>query len=80
MGKLIGNCILPPGADPAEPQTRTAVGRRCGILGIGANLLLVGMKLAAGLLAGSVAVVADALNNLSDAASSLLTLLGFHLA
>ena len=80
MGNLIGNHILPPGADPAEPQIRTAVGRRCGVLGICANLLLVCLKLAAGWLAGSVAVVADALNNLSDAASSLLTLLGFRLA
>ena len=66
--------------DPAEPQVRTAVGRRCGVLGICANALLVALKLAAGLLSGSVAAVADAVNNLSDAASALLTLLGFRLA
>ena len=80
METLIERRILPPGADPADPQIRTAVGRRCGILGICANVLLVAAKLTAGLLSGSVAAVADAVNNLSDAASALLTLLGFRLA
>ena len=63
-----------------QPKARAAVGRLCGAVGIGANLLLFGGKLTAGLLAGSVSVAADAMNNLSDASSSIVTLLGFKLA
>lgn len=57
-----------------------AVGRLAGITGIVCNILLFLIKLVAGLLSGAVSIVADALNNLSDAASSLVTLLGFQLA
>ena len=57
-----------------------AVGRLAGITGILCNSLLFGIKLVAGLLSGAVSIVADALNNLSDAASSVVTLLGFQLA
>ena len=49
-------------------------------MGIISNLLLCALKLLAGALAGSVSVTADALNNLSDATSSIVTLLGFRLA
>lgn len=59
---------------------RTACGKLAGIVGIVCNLLLFVGKLLAGTLAGSVAVTADAVNNLSDASSSLVTLLGFKLA
>lgn len=58
----------------------SAVGRLAGTVGILCNCLLFGLKLLAGLLSGAVSVVADALNNLSDAASSIVTLLGFQLA
>ncbi len=68
------------GRDPAAPEVRQACGTRAGIIGIGLNGLLCLGKLAAGLLTGSVAIVADALNNLSDAASSVITLVGFRLA
>ncbi|MBQ1169702.1 MAG: cation-efflux pump, partial [Oscillospiraceae bacterium] len=47
------------------PQVRTAIGTMAGYVGIGCNLLLFAMKLLAGILAGSVSVMADALNNLS---------------
>ena len=67
-------------ADPQTPQTRSAVGKLSGAVGIACNLLLCAMKLIAGVLAGSVAVMADALNNLSDATSSIVTFLGFKLA
>ena len=59
---------------------RGAVGRLAGTVGIAANVLLFAMKLAVGTLAGSVSITADALNNLSDAGSSVVTLLGFKLA
>ena len=59
---------------------RGAVGRLAGTVGIVANAVLFAMKLAVGTLAGSVSITADALNNLSDASSSVVTLLGFKLA
>ena len=68
-------------ADNTEsPAVRQAYGMLCGGMGIFLNLLLFGGKLFAGLLSGSVAVLADAFNNLSDAGSSLVTLIGFRLA
>ena len=67
-------------ADPQEPAVRSAIGKLSGAAGIFCNLLLFGGKLLAGLLAGSVSIIADALNNLSDAASAIMTLLGFNLA
>lgn len=66
--------------DTENPAVRTACGKLAGIVGIVCNLLLFAGKLLAGTLSGSVAVTADAVNNLSDASSSLVTLLGFKLA
>ncbi len=66
--------------DLSDPAVRAAVGKKAGAVGVICNLLLTALKLAAGLLAGSVAVVADGVNNLTDAASSVMTLLGFSLA
>ena len=68
------------GRSPDEPEGRTAYGTLCGVVGICLNLLLVAGKLLAGALSGSIAITADALNNLSDAGSSAVTLAGFHLA
>lgn len=63
-----------------EADARQSCGMICGLAGIALNLLLCAGKLAAGFLSGSIAVTADAFNNLSDAASSLISLLGFKLA
>ena len=63
-----------------DPAVRDAVGRLSGIVGILCNVLLFAAKLLAGTLTGSVAITADAINNLSDASSSVVTLLGFKLA
>lgn len=63
-----------------DPAVRRAYGTLCGCVGIGLNVLLFLGKLLAGLATGSVAVTADAVNNLSDAGSSVVTLLGFKLA
>lgn len=59
---------------------RRAYGILCGALGIALNLLLFAGKYLAGFLSGSIAVMADAFNNLSDAGSSVITLLGFQFA
>ena len=63
-----------------DPQVRNSAGSTAGLVGIVCNVLLCGAKGAIGLLAGSVAIVADALNNLSDAASNIISLLGFRMA
>lgn len=64
----------------ASPAVRLAYGVLCGLVGITLNLLLFLGKLLAGIASGSIAVTADAFNNLSDAGSSVVTLLGFKLA
>ncbi|MBR0056169.1 MAG: cation transporter, partial [Kiritimatiellae bacterium] len=68
---------LPAIADSAARERRIT---RTSFLGIAANLLLAGFKAAVGLLSNSVAIVLDAVNNLSDALSSVLTILGVKLA
>ena len=63
-----------------ETAKRSASGRRAGFVGILANIFLCAGKLAVGTLSGSVSITADGLNNLTDASSSVVTLLGFKLA
>lgn len=63
-----------------DAAVRASVGKLAGITGIFCNAILFLGKLLAGFLSGSVAIIADAVNNLSDASSSLVTLLGFRLA
>jgi cation diffusion facilitator family transporter len=59
---------------------RSAIGQRSGIVGIVCNVFLFLGKLLAGLLSGSVSIMADAMNNLTDATSSVVTLLGFKMS
>ena len=63
-----------------HPEYRTKCGNLAGIVGIFCNLLLFAVKLTAGLLSASISIMADALNNLSDMGSSVVTMLGFRLA
>ena len=63
-----------------KKNTRFAFGRLAGITGLSVNLLLFTVKLAAGVISSSVAIIADAFNNLSDAGSSIVTLVGFRMA
>lgn len=63
-----------------DPAVRSAVGRLAGLTGIVCNTLLFLGKLIVGIIAGSVSIIADAVNNLSDASSSVVTLLGFRMA
>ena len=64
--------------DTDTPDGRARVGSLAGTVGIVCNLLLFLGKITAGLLSGSVAIAADGWNNLSDAASSIVTLVGFR--
>ncbi len=64
----------------SSSDERHICGLACGVLGIILNILLFAIKLLAGLVSGSVAIMADAVNNLSDAGSSIITVLGFHLS
>lgn len=66
---------------PLEPQTqRTAWGILCAVMGIVLNGVLFAIKFIAGTVSGSIAITADAFNNLSDGVSSAVTLAGFHWA
>lgn len=66
--------------DTANPSVRTHYGQFAGIVGIICNVLLCLGKGTIGLISGSLSIVADAVNNLSDAASNIVSLLGFKLA
>ena len=63
-----------------DPKQRTAHARRVGVFGIVSNLFLGVMKIIIGMMTGSIGIVADAVNNISDCASSCLTIVGFTLA
>ena len=79
MISLLARLFLKPeGRD--ETALRKGYGILCGAVGIGLNILLFAGKFFAGTIAGSIAITADAFNNLSDAGSSFVTLLGFQLA
>ncbi len=80
MTKLLLRLFVKNHNQPDAPGVRTKVGRLSGVVGIVANLLLFAGKLAIGILSGSVSITADAMNNLSDASSSVVTLIGFKLA
>lgn len=66
--------------DVKSPSVRKAYGVLCGAVGILLNICLFAGKFFAGLFSNSIAITADALNNLSDAGSSLITLIGFQMA
>ena len=80
MTNLLLKCVLKGSRDYLNPGIRTRVGKLGGAVGILCNVLLFLLKLICGIVSGSVSILADAVNNLSDAASSVITLLGFHLA
>lgn len=79
MGRLLDHLVK--NADrTSDPTVRAAYGRLSGLVGIVCNLLLCLGKVLVGTAAGSVAIVADGLNNLSDASSCLVTMAGFKMA
>ena len=80
MIRLLARKLIRDHDNVGDPAVRRAYGVLCGAVGIALNLLLFAGKFLAGLLSGSIAITADAFNNLSDAGSSVVTLLGFKLA
>ena len=80
MTKLLQKICLPKDTPANAPKYRAAVGRLSGVVGIVCNLLLFGGKLLIGTLSGFLSITADAMNNLSDATSAVVTLVGFKLA
>lgn len=80
MLDVILHRFIPNHTQTHDPEVRRQYGVFAGGVGIALNLLLFAGKLAAGLLTGAISVTADAFNNLSDAASSVVTLVGFRLA
>lgn len=80
MIAILARLFIKNNADLENPKVRQAYGILCGAVGVALNLLLFAGKALAGGLSGSIAITADAFNNLSDAGSSIVTLLGFKLA
>ena len=76
---LIKRCVRTP-EKTDDPDVRSAYGTFASIVCIVCNVVLCAAKGAIGFLAGSIAIVADSLNNLSDASSNIISLLGFKLA
>lgn len=81
MLKIIGNYLIKKkNPDGVENVTRQIYGTLCSVVGIVLNVVLFAGKYFAGVISGSIAITADAFNNLSDAGSSFITLIGFRLA
>lgn len=80
MGKFLIKAFITDYENTSEPKVREQYGKLAGIVGIISNLLLCIMKIVIGLIAKSIAIVADGVNNLADASSSIITLAGFKLA
>lgn len=72
--------LLRPGESPKDQAVRKRLGTLGSCVGIGVNVLLTAMKLLIGTVIGSVAVTADAINNLSDAAGSVVSLVSMRMA
>ena len=80
MITLLSKLFIPNYHDYDVPEVRSKYGMLCGAAGIVFNLFLFIIKFTAGILSHSIAITADAFNNLSDAGSSLIALFGFRLA
>lgn len=80
MITLLAKIFIKDRENIGSSAVRSAYGKLCGALGIVLNLLLFACKLTAGALSGAISVMSDAFNNLTDAASSIITLLGFRMS
>lgn len=63
-----------------DPQVRERYGKFAGVVGILSNVILCAAKILVGAISGSIAIIADGINNLADASSSIITLAGFKLS
>lgn len=80
MTNLLVRLFIGSGGDTGDPEIRGKYGTLAGIVGILCNVLLFAGKLVIGTISGSVSIRADAVNNLSDASSNIVTLVAFRLA
>ena len=80
MTNLLTRLFIKNREDTANPRVRGAYAALAGIVGILCNVLLFAGKLTLGIISGSVAIIADAFNNISDAGSSVIALIGFRMA
>lgn len=80
MISLLSKIFIKDSSDTSSPAVRSAYGTLCGIMGIILNVLLFAIKLLAGVISGSISIMADAFNNLTDAGSSVITLIGFRMS
>ena len=80
MIKLLSKWLIQDHTNYASPTVRLRYGILCGAVGIGFNILLFIGKILTGTLTGSIGITADAFNNLSDAGSSVVSLVGFRLS
>ena len=80
MTQLLIRLFIKHPSDTKDPAVRTAYGNLASLVGMACNILLCVGKLTVGTLFGSIAIMADALNNLSDASSNVVSLIGFRLA
>ncbi len=80
MVSLLIKWLIPDPDNVKKPEVRQAYGMLCGAVGIGFNILLFAIKFLAGVISQSISITADAFNNLSDAGSSIVTLVGFKMA
>ncbi len=80
MTSLLTKLFIKDPSNVKDPRVRRAYGTLSGTVGIVLNLLLSAIKLLAGTLSGSISITADALNNLSDAGSQVITLISFKIS
>ena len=80
MITLLSKLLIKDYTNYTSPAVRSRYGMLCGAVGIFLNILLFAGKLIAGTMTGSIGITADAFNNLSDAGSSVITLVGFRLS
>ncbi len=80
MTELLSRIFIKNYKNITDPKVRKGYGTLCSFVGISVNILLAFIKLFLGIITVSVAVIADALNNLSDAGSSIITLVSFRMS
>lgn len=80
MNNILAKLFVKDYKNHNDPKVRNAYGKMCGIVGIISNLILCLIKIVTGILISSVSIMADGINNLADAGSSIITLIGFKLS
>lgn len=80
MISILSRMFIKDSKEYKNPEVRRKYGVLCGAVGVFLNLVLFGIKLFAGFISGSVAISADAFNNLSDAGSSIIMMVGFKMS